>query len=72
MNLYATVYNLAEHLFIDKEFNLKLECVFGIASVNEAEILRNGIVEDNSAERCVNELCNLFAVNFLCHSDFNL
>ncbi len=36
--VYAVLFNalidyLAETLLIDKEFNLKIECVFGIASV---------------------------------------
>lgn len=53
--MYAVLFNalidyLAEALLIDKEFNLKIECVFGIASVDKTEILRNGIVEYDFTE----------------------
>ena len=74
--MYAVLFNalidyLAETLLIDKEFNLKIECVFGIASVDKAEILRNGIVEYDFTESCGNKLSNLFTVYLFGHTNFN-
>ena len=75
--MYAVLFNalidyLTETLLIDKEFNLKIECVFGIASVDKAEILRNGIIEYDFTESCGNKLSNLFTVYLFGHTNFNL
>ena len=56
VNLDTFINDFAERFLVDKEVNLKLERICGIASVNEAEILRNGCVEDYLTESCLNKL----------------
>ena len=67
----TAVNDLSEKLFIDKSLNFKTEEIFGVASVDKAEILRNRIVEDNLTEGGFDDPGNRLAVNFFGHSDLD-
>ena len=60
--------NLTEKLFIYETFNLETEHIFGIVSVDKAEVLRNGLIEDNLTESGFDDLRHLFTLIFLGHS----
>ena len=53
MLLYRAVDYIAELLFCRRESNFKVKEFCGVASVNKAEVLRNGLVEYESTERSV-------------------
>lgn len=56
MNLDTFINYLTERFLVYKEINLKLECVCGVASVNKAEVLRDGIIENYLTESGLNKL----------------
>ena len=55
MCLDGTVDDLSELLFRSREIDFKLQEIFGLASVDKAEILRNRLVEDQPSERRVDD-----------------
>ena len=54
--LDAEVDDLTELLLLNDEFYLKLELIFGVASVNEAKVLRKRLVEDETTESSLDDL----------------
>ena len=51
--------------------DFKIKHLLGICAVDKAYILWNSLVEDDSAHCCGDDLALHFAVDFLCHADFN-
>ena len=71
VDLYALLDDLTELLLAADEGDLEVERVSGIASVDEAEVLRDAFVEDDPAGGRVDDAGADFAVNLLgnAHSD---
>lgn len=57
--------------FCRRERNFKIKCVFRVAAVDKAEILRNDFVENKAADRRVNELVLHDAVDFLIQTNLD-
>ena len=65
MNLYASLDNIRKLLFTNEECNLEIELLVRICSVNVAKILRNILVEDKTANSCINDLGYLLVADIL-------
>ena len=71
MLLYRAVNDVSELLLCRRESDFKVEELCGIASVNKAEILRDGLVEYQSTERSVDYARVDNAVDLSRNSDLN-
>ncbi len=73
VNTDTLVDDLTEVALLNKEVNLKLEhtvYILGI-TLNESEILRDRVVEDNLTECCRNKACVLNAIDRLFHTNLD-
>ena len=71
VDLDAVVNDLAELLLLDDESNLEIQHLIRVAAVDITEVLRNLPVEDESAERGIDQLGILHAIDSLLHTDAN-
>ena len=59
----AAVDDLAQRLFGDQEADLEVEHMLGVAAVHIAQVLRDGLVEDDAADGGVHHLAQRLAVH---------
>lgn len=71
MLLDAAVDDFAELFLIDAEADLVIERVLGIGTIHKAEILRDGLVEDDAADGRFDGLVLFHAVDGLGHADLD-
>ena len=65
MGLDASFDDIGKLLLLNEEVNFKIKLLVGICSVNIAQILRNVLVEDKSANCAVDELGNSSVTDIL-------
>ncbi len=74
MHLNAAIDNLAQLFLVDEEIHLEQEAVFGNGAIHIAQILRDGLVEQDAAHRGIDDAACRDAVCFdgAAHSDLCL
>jgi len=71
MRLDAAVDDLCKLFLLRDKINFKVKCLFRVAAVHKAEVLRNRAVENHSAERGIDHLGAHLAVDHLEHAALN-